>query len=164
MTTIPQHENETHDELLQSFLQDARESDTPHTEEIRALAASLKHSIAQSQIVLNELAPRPWWKRVAAYISGRTSRLKYINECNHLTLQKTALYLITALAAQNDIVLNKIDVVLEKINRIEQDAALLRAALDAQNNKRTHTFFARCLAPFRATYLHIRNWFTHEND
>lgn len=124
--------------------------------EIRDLSCNVQAMITQTQAILNQLGPQPWWKRLYFYCTGHTKRLKYVNECNQVKLQQATLFLITALTRQNEMVMDGLQLTLQKLERIEKDAAYLRAAFEEQKKKEKKSLSRRLFSPVKILYIRIK--------
>ena len=107
------------------------------TSDVRTLSCGMQEVMHLTGSVLDELDNRPLWKRIWHRLTGHAYRLEVLNSRNQLKLQHTSLLLIAAIARQNQMVMKGLELTLQKLQQVEQDARYLRTVI-AQAEERKH--------------------------
>jgi hypothetical protein len=89
----------------------------------------MQELLQTSNALLDELEQRPWWQRVWQFVVGHTAQVKRKTARTQVQLLHTNTLLMTAIGRQNRMVMEGLRLTLEKLHRIEQDAAILREAV-----------------------------------
>ncbi len=141
MPEVPSAEAATvPDDSLALLLRQFEERCYQETSDVRATACNLNDIIQSTESLLNELEHRPFWKRVWQRLVGYSYRLEQRNFRNQLKLQHTTMLLVTAIARQNRMVMEGLQLTLEKLHRVEEDARYIREKIISIEERRERRY------------------------
>jgi hypothetical protein len=119
-------QNATTDTSLVVLLKQFEQRYEKENSEVRSLSCDMQELLQTSNALLDELDQRPWWQRVWQFVVGHTAQVKRKTARTQVQLLHTNTLLMTAIGRQNRMVMEGLRLTLEKLHRIEQDAAILR--------------------------------------
>lgn len=103
--------------------------------DVRSLSCQMQELLAVTEKILDELDQRPWWRRLWQWLIGYSAALEQRQNRTQMRMQQMSVLMTAAIARQNRIVIEGLRVTLEKLQRIEDDARQLRAAVQRIENR-----------------------------
>ncbi|GEM_PF-1413652 len=141
-------------DLLQEFEERYRRE----AGDVRTLSCQMQELLAVTEKILDELDQRSWWKRLWQWLIGYSAALEQRQNRTQMRMQQMSVLMTAAIGRQNRIVIEGLRVALEKLQRIEDDARQLRAAVQRIENR---SLFRRSgwqplLQPFRRAWAWLK--------
>ncbi len=148
----PDHPLPTADTPVLALLDQFEDRYRREAGDVRTLSCQMQDVLAMTEQILNELDRRPLWKRVWQWVVGYSATLQRQHYRNQVRLQQLNLLLTAAVARQNRIVIEGLRITLEKLERVEADARVLReAVLRSEDRRQRHS------ARWQALTTRVRN-------
>jgi len=122
----PDHPTPTADTPVVALLDQFEDRYRREAGDVRTLSCQMQDVLAMTEQILNELDRRPLWKRIWQWMVGYSATLQRQHDRNQVRMQQLNLLLTAAVARQNRIVIEGLRITLEKLERVEADARVLR--------------------------------------
>ena len=124
------------DTSLESLFSQFEERYRRETSDVRQLTCCMQEIVKTTEAVLDELEPRSFWRRIWCRLTGHTRRLQHQNHRNQLKLQHSSVLLVAAIARQNRMVMEGLQLMLEKLHHVEKDARYLKDVIGRMEERR----------------------------
>ncbi len=133
---LPREPGSRTDTPIESLFIQFEERYRRETSDVRQLTCCMQEIVKTTEAVLDEFEPRSFWRRIWCRLTGHTHRLEHQNHRNQLKLQHSNVLLAAAIARQNRMVMEGLQLMLERLHHVEKDARYLKDVIGRMEERR----------------------------